>query len=149
MSHRRRAALALGSLVAAPVLAASLLATPALAAEPTGLWQTPTRSGQVEIFKCGASLCGRLLSSEGLKADPNLKDVNNSNAGLRARALKGLTILTGFSGGPKEWSGGSIYNAEDGKTYSGTITLDGDDTLKLRGCVVVPLCKTQVWTRLR
>lgn len=128
---------------------AALLATPALAGDPTGLWQTPTRGGQVEISKCGASLCGRLISSEGLKADPALKDVNNSNASLRGRALKGLTILTGFSGGPQEWNGGSIYNAEDGRTYSGTITMDGDNTLKLRGCVVVPLCKTQVWTRLR
>lgn len=127
----------------------TLLAAPALAADPTGLWQTPSRGGQVEITRCGANLCGRLVSSEGLKADPALKDVNNSNASLRGRALKGLTILTGFSGGPKEWTGGSIYNAEDGKTYSGSITLEGDDTLKLRGCVIAPLCKTQSWTRLR
>ncbi|MFG1188703.1 DUF2147 domain-containing protein [Xanthobacter flavus] len=137
------------ALAAACLLATSTLVTPAFAADPTGLWLTPTRSGQVEISKCGNSLCGRLVSSEGLKADPALKDVNNSNASLRGRALKGLTILTGFSGGPQEWIGGSIYNAEDGKTYSGTITMDGDNTLKLRGCVVVPLCKTQVWTRLR
>ncbi|MFG1212288.1 DUF2147 domain-containing protein [Xanthobacter flavus] len=137
------------ALAAACLLATSTLVTPAFAADPTGLWLTPTRSGQVEISKCGNGLCGRLVSSEGLKADPALKDVNNSNANLRGRALKGLTILTGFSGGPQEWTGGSIYNAEDGKTYSGTITMDGDNTLKLRGCVVVPLCKTQVWTRLR
>lgn len=137
------------ALAAACLLATSTLVTPAFAADPTGLWLTPTRSGQVEISKCGNGLCGRLVSSEGLKADPALKDVNNSNASLRGRALKGLTILTGFSGGPQEWTGGSIYNAEDGKTYSGTITMDGDNTLKLRGCVVVPLCKTQVWTRLR
>lgn len=130
-------------------LAAGLAAAPALAADATGLWQTPTRSGQVEISKCGASLCGRLVSSEGLKADPALKDVNNANAKLRGRPLKNLTILAGFSGGPTEWTGGSIYNAEDGKTYSASITLDGDSTLKLRGCVVAPLCKTQVWTRLR
>lgn len=128
---------------------AACLAGSALAADPTGLWQTPSRGGQVEISKCGASLCGRLISSEGLKADPALKDVNNASAGLRDRPLKNLTILTGFSGGPKEWTGGSIYNAEDGKTYSGTITMDGDNTLKLRGCVVVPICKTQTWTRLR
>ncbi|MFS8038278.1 DUF2147 domain-containing protein [Xanthobacter sp. AM11] len=122
---------------------------PACAADPTGLWLTPSRNGQVEISKCGASLCGRLVSSDGLKADPGLKDVNNANAKLRDRPLKNVTILTGFSGGPKEWTGGSIYNAEDGKTYSGSITLDGDNALKLRGCVVAPLCKTQTWTRLR
>ncbi|MFG1394973.1 DUF2147 domain-containing protein [Xanthobacter agilis] len=129
--------------------AALVLAGPALAADPTGLWQTSTRSGQVEITKCGPDLCGRLVSSEGLKADPALKDVNNANPKLRDRALKGLTILTGFSGGPDAWTGGSIYNAEDGKTYSGTLTLDGADTLKVKGCVIVPLCKTQTWTRLR
>lgn len=134
---------------AAALLSVLLAAGPALAADPVGLWQTPTRGGQVEIAKCGASLCGRLVSSEGLKADPALKDVNNSDASLRSRALKGLTILSGFSGGPKEWTGGSIYNAEDGKTYSGSLTLDGDNTLKVRGCIVVPLCKTQSWTRLR
>lgn len=133
----------------AGIAIAGLFCVPALAADPVGLWQTPSRGGQVEISKCGASLCGRLVSSEGIKADPNLKDVNNANAALRGRPVKGVTILSGFSGGPKEWSGGSIYNAEDGKTYSGSITLDGDDTLKLRGCVVAPLCKTQVWTRLR
>ncbi|MCG5233672.1 DUF2147 domain-containing protein [Xanthobacter oligotrophicus] len=133
----------------AGIAIAGLFCAPALAADPVGLWQTPSRGGQVEISKCGASLCGRLVSSEGIKADPALKDVNNANAALRSRPVKGVTILTGFSGGPKEWSGGSIYNAEDGKTYSGSITLDGDDTLKLRGCVVAPLCKTQVWTRLR
>lgn len=131
------------------LLPAVLFAAPALAADPTGLWQTPTRGGQVEISKCGASLCGRLVTSEGLKADPNLKDVHNANAAERGRGLKGLTILTGFSGGPKEWTGGSIYNADDGKTYSGTLTMANDNTLKLQGCVVYPLCKTQTWTRLR
>lgn len=135
--------------LAGVLLPAVLLATPALAADPTGLWQTPTRGGQVEISKCGASLCGRLVTSEGLKADPNLKDIHNANAAERGRALKGVTILTGFSGGPKEWTGGSIYNADDGKTYSGTLTLANDNTLKLQGCVVYPLCKTQTWTRLR
>lgn len=137
-----------GTLAAAAVLVCAF-AAPALAADPTGLWQTPTRGGQVEITKCGNALCGRLMTSEGLQADPALKDVHNQNTSLRGRALKGLTILTGFTGGPSEWTGGSIYNADDGKTYSASITLDGGDKLKLKGCVIAPLCKTQIWTRLR
>jgi len=135
--------------IAALATAAAVFAGPAVAGDPTGLWQTPTRNGQVEISKCGNALCGRLVSSDGIRADPGLKDVHNQNTGLRDRQLKGLTILTGFSGGPNEWTGGKIYNAEDGKTYSGSITLDGDSKLSLRGCVIAPLCKTQVWTRLR
>lgn len=129
--------------------ALSIAAVPAFAADVTGSWATPTKNGIVEINKCGNSVCGRLVSSDGIKADPALKDVNNSNASLRSRPLKGLQILQGFSGGPAEWTGGEIYNADDGKTYSATLTLDGDNTLKVRGCVIVPFCKTQTWTRSR
>lgn len=124
-------------------------AVDARAADVLGTWMTPTRNGVVEIFSCGASVCGRLVSSDGLKADPGLKDVNNTDPALRGRALKGLVILQGFKGSGGSWSGGQIYNADDGKVYSASLTLDADGTLKVRGCVVVPLCKTQTWTRGR
>lgn len=136
-------------LVAAAAVMAMLGGAQAFAADVTGLWATPTRGGQVEITKCGASVCGRLVSSEGIKADPALKDANNTDTAQRGRLLKGLLILKGFSGGPTEWTGGEIYNAEDGKTYGATLTLNADDTLNVRGCVFVPLCKTQTWTRVR
>ncbi|WP_341990316.1 DUF2147 domain-containing protein [Azorhizobium sp. AG788] len=136
-------------LVVGAAFMALLGAAPAFAADVTGLWATPSRGGQVEITKCGASVCGRLVSSEGIKADPALKDANNTDTGQRGRLLKGLLILKGFSGGPTEWTGGEIYNAEDGKTYGATLTLNADDTLNVRGCVFVPLCKTQTWTRVR
>ena len=138
------------SFVGRLLVAGSLLwAGSALAADVTGSWLTPSRNGVVEIYKCGASVCGRLVSSDGLKADPSLKDVNNADAAQRGRALKGLVILQGFKGAGGNWSDGTIYNAEDGKTYSATLTLEGDDTLKVKGCIFVPLCKTQSWTRAR
>jgi len=68
---------------------------------------------------------------------------------LRNRQLKGLTILQGFARGENGWDGGSIYNPDDGGTYKATITIADPDTLKLKGCIVWPLCKTQVWKRLR
>jgi len=46
-------------------------------------------------------------------------------------------------------AGGSVFNPADGRTYRGTITMQGEDTLRLRGCVVAPLCRTQTWTRVR
>ncbi|MFG1464655.1 DUF2147 domain-containing protein [Xanthobacter sp. DSM 24535] len=131
------------------IAALPIAALPARAADVTGTWATPTKNGLVEITRCGSSVCGRLVSSDGIKADPGLKDVNNSNAALRTRPLKGLQILQGFAGGPAEWTGGEIYNADDGKTYSATLRLDGDNTLNVRGCVIVPFCKTQTWTRSR
>jgi uncharacterized protein (DUF2147 family) len=134
---------------AAAVVLTLAIATPAMAADITGRWRTPGQGGEVEIYKCGAALCGRLNSSAHLVKEPGALDARNKDAALRDRKLKGLTLLTGFTGGPTEWKGGKLYNPEDGNTYSGTITATDANTLKLKGCVVAPLCKTQVWTRIK
>ncbi len=135
------------TMIAAAAL--GLLATPALAADVTGLWQTPTNGGQVEIARCGNSLCGKLVSSNHIRENPALKDVKNKDESQRVRTLKGLQMLYDFTGGPTKWTSGKVYNPDDGGTYSGTIELIGENQLKLKGCIVAPFCKTQVWTRLR
>jgi uncharacterized protein (DUF2147 family) len=135
------------TMIAAAAL--GLLATPALAADATGLWQTPTNGGQVEIARCGNSLCGKLLSSNHIRENPALKDVKNKDESQRVRTLKNLQMLYDFTGGPSKWTGGKVYNPDDGGTYSGTIELIGENQLKLKGCIVAPFCKTQVWTRLK
>ena len=135
------------------LLVAALMAAqnPVSAAEPVlGTWRTEVREGIVDIRRCGTSICGKLVTSDGIRADPTLTDRNNKNAALRNRPLRGLPILSGFK--PSEggvWSDGTIYNAEDGKTYSARLTPEGADRLKVRGCIFVPLCKTQTWTRVR
>lgn len=97
MSHLTRRNLAL-----AAALASTIFATEAAIASPvTGLWQTADDNGQVQIFDCGASLCGRLVTSDALTAHPDTKDVNNPDAAQRGRVLKGINIVLGFSGGPK------------------------------------------------
>ena len=129
--------------------AMALAAAGANADTVIGRWQTQTRGGVVEIQKCGASVCGRVLTSEKLRTNPALTDQANRDPKLRNRPLKNLLILQGFSQDGAAWGGGTIYNAEDGKTYSAKLTPEGPDTLKVRGCVFVPLCKTQTWTRIR
>ena len=131
------------------VAALGALASPALAADVTGLWATSTNGGQVEIARCGNSLCGKLVSSGRIRSEPGLKDTKNKDPAQRARTLKGLQMLYDFTGGPTKWSGGKIYNPDDGRTYAGTIEMPSDNQLKLKGCVVAPLCKTQVWNRVR
>ena len=134
------------------IIFALLAAGTAAAAAPgdvVGRWKTESRGGVVEITECGQSICGRLVSSDGLKENPALKDVNNKDASLRSRPLKNMLLLKGFERKKDEWSGGSIYNAEDGGTYNATITMLDANRLKLKGCIVWPLCKTQTWTRIR
>lgn len=115
-----------------------------------GRWETETRGGIIEIARCGGSICGRLMTSVGLRADPSLRDLNNKDASLRGRPLKGMLLMQGFTpGSGGVWDSGNIYNAEDGRTYKARITPVDADHLKLRGCVFVPLCQTQTWTRVR
>ena len=67
----------------------------------------------------------------------------------RGRQLKGIKMLSGFSWDGSAWSGGKVYNPSDGGTYSGKITPVDANSLKLRGCIIWPACKTDTWTRVR
>lgn len=138
------------SLLLLGALLAGLAPAPALSNDTAiGTWKTETRNGVVEIQRCGPSICGRLVTSELLRTNPGLKDVKNAEPSLRNRPLKGLMIISGFTAGDGEWTGGKIYNADDGKTYTAKVTPIDSDHLKIRGCVFFPLCKTQTWTRVR
>lgn len=133
------------------VLVAICASGPAWAAEPEsvlGTWRTPSRHGVVEIERCGTSICGRLVDSDNIRNNPELRDVNNKDQTKRGRRLKGLQILGSFAREQDKWTGGTVYNPEDGGTYRGTITPVDARTLKLKGCIVWPLCKTQTWTRI-
>ena len=77
-------------------------------------------------------------------------DEKNPEPALRDEKLCGMQILYGFRRlNEKEWVDGKIYKADDGDTYSATITQIDDNRLRLRGYVGMPLFgKTQIWTRL-
>ena len=113
-----------------------------------GRWRTETRNGIVEVERCGGSICGKLVSSDGLRTNPNMLDINNRDTALRGRRLLNLQILGGFTRGNSEWSGGTIYNGDDGGTYRATVTPIDADHLKVKGCIIWPLCKSQIWTRI-
>ena len=127
---------------------AMLIAGPAAAADIDGVWLSPSRSAHVQITHCGELLCGKVISATQPKTNPNFLDVHNKNPALRTRRVIGQMLLEGFSGGPTEWTGGHLYNPGDGNTYNGKLTLVDENHLKLTGCALWVLCKSQVWTRL-
>ncbi len=122
-----------------------------------GRWETTTRHGIVEVSRCGPSICGHLVESDGLRADPQLRDVHNDKPELRQRPLMGVLMLDGFhwEGSGREggqegvWAGGWIYNGEDGGTYHATVRMVDATHLSVKGCIVWPLCQSQVWMRVR
>lgn len=118
-----------------------------------GVWETGGGLSHVEIFSCGEELCGRivwLLEPNEEDGTPKL-DNNNEIEDLQKRPLMGLELISGFIADdkPGRWVNGTIYNPEDGKTYQCTMKLKDDNTLQVRGYVLLPILgKTQTWSRL-
>jgi uncharacterized protein (DUF2147 family) len=117
-------------------------------AGPTGTWLTENGKARVKIAPCGGNLCGNvvwLAEPKGDDGKPKL-DINNADSSKRTRPILGSAVLLGMKPAGESWKG-SIYNAEDGKTYSATISLADGNTLKVEGCVAAILCKKQTWSR--
>jgi uncharacterized protein (DUF2147 family) len=134
------------------LLAARPMIAPALAADAVGTWYTADKDSQVRITNCGGALCGSLVwlkePNDPATGRPKL-DKNNADASKQGRPLLGVQIVLGMKpSGPNVWSG-EVYNASDGKTYSGSFTLTGDNTADLKGCVMSIICKSQTWTRAK
>jgi uncharacterized protein (DUF2147 family) len=134
-------------------IAAALLgfaSVPSLAAEPTGTWLTEGGKSTVRVAGCGAALCGTIVSlKEPNDAEGRPKtDKNNADASKRGRPVVGVQVVVGMKpDGPNKWSG-QVYNPEDGKTYSGSMTLENAKTIKVQGCILGGMvCKTSTWTR--
>jgi len=141
------------ALAAALVLAAG--AARAAGPSPFGVWFTQDRDGAFEIYPCGeGQLCGRLVWMADESPRPGTegpqRDIHNPDPARRARTLCGLEMMTGFrADGDGAWSGGTIYNPNDGEDYHAVVTVRGPYTLGLRGYVLVPLLgQTQLWTRV-
>jgi len=104
----------------------------------------------VWIEDCDDLLCGRIYwLKKPLSAGQPKRDRNNPDAALRDRPLCGLVILSGFRRAKDgSWGAGHIYNPSDGRTYSGTITLETDGSLRIRGYVGISLFgRTAEWVR--
>jgi uncharacterized protein (DUF2147 family) len=127
------------------------LSRTAAAADAFGTWLTGDKEGQVRIVNCGGALCGNLVwlkqPNDPATGRPKT-DKHNADGSKQTRPLLGVPVVLAMKpSGPGQWSG-EVYNAEDGKTYSGSFTLTGPDTADLKGCVFSILCKSQTWTRV-
>jgi uncharacterized protein (DUF2147 family) len=119
------------------------------AADVAGVWLTQAGDAKIQISRCGPGICGRIVwlkePIDRATSKPQVDD-KNPNPALTTRRILGLSILSNMkSRGDKDWAG-RIYNADDGKTYDATISLQDENALKVRGCVG-PLCGSETWSR--
>jgi len=125
------------------------------AATPAGAWMTQDRDAIVRIAPCPgrpALLCGRVERIlDATEADA--RDEHNPDPARRAQPVQGLEILSGFKASAHGWSGGSIYDPDDGHTHTGLdLRLDGPDRLVITKPASLLILKAevgrQVWTRV-
>ncbi len=121
-----------------------------------GFWITEKKTSQVEIYKTpSGEYQGKLVwLDEPLdEAGRPKKDKENPSQSLRNRPLKGIVLLKDFSydASSKEWTGGTIYDPESGKTYDAFMWLDGDNNLNIKGFVMGMrfMGRSTAWTRDR
>ncbi len=114
-----------------------------------GVWLTEEGTSKVEIYKCGEQYCGKIVWLQEPERDgkPRVDDKNPEER-LRTQPLMGLVILRGFAYDDGDWTGGKIYDPKSGNDYTAKMKLEDENTLKLRGYVLVPLFgRTTTWKR--
>jgi uncharacterized protein (DUF2147 family) len=108
-----------------------LSASPAFAGEAIyGVWVRGGHEGEkLEFYDCDGQLCAKETE---LPQDGSPATVILRHAAKIA---------------PNQWKG-PLFNPENGKLYSGTITLDKPNQLTLKGCLIAFLCQSETWTRV-
>lgn len=108
-------------------------------ADATGLWLTKKKDVAVRVEHCGnEGLCGHIawLSPKESVENP---------------ALCGTKVLWNMrskEGSFNEWTGGTLYKADEKKYYSANLHLADENTLALRAYIGVPMLgKTKRLTR--
>lgn len=121
----------------------SLAPMSALAGAADGVWKTGSDNAggylEVTIAPCAsddAKSCGTISKAfTKTGEDPGYANI-------------GKAIIEDMApDGDDKFSGGTIWNPEDGKTYNSKLIVRGD-TLEVDGCVMF-FCKEQDWSRVK
>lgn len=122
------------------------------AQDVVGKWKLEDGSAIVEVYQEGDVFNGKIVWLKNpTEADGSpAVDSNNPDAKLRSRPLIGLNMLSGLKQKGGEYSGGSIYDPGNGKTYNCSMKVEGD-TLKVRGSLDKRglLGRTMDWFRVK
>jgi uncharacterized protein (DUF2147 family) len=118
-----------------------------------GVWQPSNGKAKVKIEKIGTKYYGKIVwlkePNDPTTQKPKV-DKNNPDESMRNVPLKGYRMLKDFVyAGKDQWNEGTIYDPENGSTYSCEINMKDKNTLEIRGYIgVKALGRTDVWKRL-
>lgn len=124
----------------------------ALAQDVVGKWKLADGTAIVEVYQEGNVFNGKVVwLQHPTEADgtPALDD-KNPDPKLRKRQILGLNMLSGLVKKGGEYSGGTIYDPGNGKTYNCSMKVEGD-LLKVRGSLDKKglIGRTMDWHRVK
>ena len=126
--------------------------TAAFAQDVVGKWKLDDGSAIVEVYKQGNAYNGKIVwLQEPTEPDGTpAVDSKNPDVKLRKRQLIGLNMLSGLTKNGSEYTGGSIYDPGNGKTYNCSMKVEGD-VLHVRGSLDKKglLGRTMDWHRVK
>lgn len=131
---------ALAALVAIPAPAASVAPQ-----SITGRWATDDGKAIVDIYACGAKLCGKVHKLLIKQPAGGQRDERNPDKAKRTRHVTGLQIYWDLAADGNAWKGQG-YSPEDGRYYKAHLSAKGTK-MTMKGCVSV-FCKTVTWTKM-
>lgn len=111
-----------------------------------GEWLSEKKDGKVLIYKQGEKFFGKIVWGR----DGTRKDANNPDPKLKDQNIIGSVILKDFDFTGKAWEEGTVYDPNNGKTYSCTMKMPDANTLLIRGFVGISLLgRSTTWTRVK
>ena len=134
------------------ILIAALLPGLAFAQQsPVGRWKTiDDESGRVKSIveitqAANGTLSGRV--AQVLQSDRGPNPLCDKCTGSRQnQPITGMTILWDLKPDGSEWSGGTILDPANGKTYKSKAKMLDANRIGVSGCVAF-ICREQVWQR--
>lgn len=138
-------------LLALPLVMAAMSASAADSA--VGRWKTiDDKTGKVKSIveisqAANGTLSGKVV--EILHSDRGPNPVCDKCDGAnKNKPVKGMTILWNLKpDGARNWSGGTVLDPANGKTYKSKVELHADGKkLDMSGCVAF-ICRAQTWVR--
>lgn len=118
------------------------------------LWFNQEKTSKIEVYLAkDGKYYGKIAWLDKTNDDKTGKprvDAENPEESLQSKPLMGLLILRGFSVSAEDknvYTGGTVYDPKNGKTYCGKLTYKGN-SIDLRGflCSASFLGRTSTWT---
>lgn len=114
-----------------------------------GIWLTEIKDGKVEIYKSNGKYHGKIVWVKEPNDDNGnpKKDKHNPKTSLKSQPILNLVIIKNLVYSDGKWSGGTVYDPKDGKSYDCSMWFENGN-LKLRGYIGW-FYDTKTWTRVK